>query len=806
METLWQDLRYGFRMLARNPGFTTVAVLTLALGIGANASIFSVVNGILLGPLPYPEADRLVQLYAAKPSKGWDDFAVSHPDFLDWSEQNESFEGMAIYRGRSLSLTGEGEPERLRGLAASAKLFSVLGRSPAQGRAFRVEEDRPGADRVAVLSHGLWERRFGSDPDLLGRTLILDGVAHTVVGIMPADFFFPSPRTELWVPLALDPAKQNRGSHSYEAIGRLKPGVTLPAGRAELNTIAQRLEQEYPDSNAGWRVSVISLYDELFDDDLQLILSMLFLAVGFVLLIVCANVANLLLARAATREKEIAVRVALGARRFRLIRQFLTESVLLALLGGLGGLVVAMWGVDVLKAIAPDDVPRIDQISLDGTVLLYTLGVSLLTGLIFGLAPAIQTTKPDLHEALKEGGRISGGGSRHRLLKTLVVSEVALAVMLIVVGGLMIRSFLLMQRTDPGFDTEHLLTLRINLLEAKYPEEHQRASFYQQVLERVETLPGVESAAAVNTIPLGGNNSWTSITIEGRVPTDPKEKLFVGYLVITPHYLRSMGIPLLQGRSFNRQDVADAPKVVLINQTMARRFWPEEETAVGRRFKGGDADSESPWLTVVGVVADVKHQNLAQPPRPEMYLPHAQTPSGGMTVVVRAAGDPAGYTSGVRGKVWEVDPNLPVFAVRSMAEVVDRRTAGTRATAQIMGVLAGVALMLAAVGIYGVISYSVSQRTHEIGIRMALGASPRDIFKLVVRQGVILVGSGLLLGLVGALALARVMSSVLFGVTSTDVTTYAGTVLVLVGAALLACYIPARRATRVDPLVALRYE
>ena len=806
METLWQDLRYGARMLARNPGFTAVAVLTLALGIGANASIFSVVNGILLGPLPYPEADRLVQLYAAKPSKGWDDFAVSHPDFLDWSEQNESFEGMAIYRGRSLSLTGEGEPERLRGLAASANLFSVLGRSPAQGRAFRAEEDRPGADRVAVLSHGLWERRFGSDPDLLGRTLILDGVAHTVVGIMPADFFFPSPRTELWVPLALAPAKQNRGSHSYEAIGRLKPGVTLQTGRAELNTIAQRLEQEYPDSNTGWGVAANSRYDEIFDDDLQLTLSMLFLAVGFVLLIVCANVANLLLARAATREKEIAVRVALGARRFRLIRQFLTESVLLALLGGLGGLVVAMWGVDALKAIAPDDVPRIDQISLDGTVLLYTLGVSLLTGLIFGLAPAIQTTKPDLHEALKEGGRTSGGGSRHRLLKTLVVSEVALAVMLIVVGGLMIRSFLLMQRTDPGFDVENLLTLRINLLEAKYPEERQRASFYQQVLERIETLPGVESASAVNTIPLGGSNSWTSITIEGRVPADPKEKLFVGYLVITPHYSRSMGIPLLQGRGFNRRDAADAPEVVLINQTMARRFWPEEELVLGRRFKGGDADSESPWLTVMGVVADVKHQNLAQPPRPEMYLPHAQTPSGGMTVVVRAAGDPAGYASSVRGKIWEVDPNLPVFAVRSLAEVVDMRTAGTRATAQVMGVLAGVALMLAAVGIYGVISYSVSQRTHEIGIRMALGASPRDIFKLVVRQGVILVGSGLLLGLVGALALARVMSSVLFGVTSTDVTTYASTVLVLVGAALLACYVPARRATRVEPLVALRYE
>ncbi len=806
METLWQDLRYGFRMLARNPGFTAVAVLTLALGIGANASIFSVVNGILLGPLPYPEPDRLVRLHASKPSEGWADISISYPNFLDWREQNKSFEGMSIYDSRSFNLTGEGEPERLRGLAASANLFSVLGRSPAQGRAFRAGEDRPGADRVAVLSHGLWERRFGADPDLIGRTLILDGVAHTVVGIMPDDFIFPSPRRELWVPLVLDPAKQERSSHSYAAIGRLKPGVTLPAGRAELNTIAKRLEQEYPDSNAGWRVSVISLYDELFDDDLQLTLSMLFLAVGFVLLIVCANVANLLLARAAMREKEVAVRMALGARRFRLIRQFLTESVLLALLGGLGGLVVAMWGVDALKAIAPDDVPRIDQISLDGTVLLYTLGVSLLTGLIFGLAPAIQTTKPDLHEALKEGGRTSGGGSRHRLLKTLVVSEVALAVMLIVVGGLMIRSFLLMQRTDPGFDTEHLLTLRINLPEAKYAEEHQRASFYQQVLERIETLPSVESAAAVNTIPLGGGNSWTSITVEGRVPADPKEKLFVGYLVITPHYSRSMGIPLLQGRDFNRQDVADAPEVVLINQTMARRFWPEEETAVGRRFKGGDADSESPWLTVVGVVADVKHQNLARAPRPEMYLPHAQTPSGGMTVVVRAAGDPAGYTSGVRGKVWEVDPNLPVFAVRSMAEVVDRRTAGTRATAQIMGVLAGVALMLAAVGIYGVISYSVSQRTHEIGIRMALGASPRDIFKLVVRQGVILVGSGLLLGLVGALALARVMSSVLFGVTSTDVTTYASTVLVLVGAALLACYVPARRATRVDPLVALRYE
>jgi len=803
MGTFWQDVRYGIRMLAKSPGFTAVAALTLALGIGANAAIFSLVHGLLFTGLPYREPDRLIQIWDTKPERGWNHVSISYVNFRDWEARNRTFESMALYDGAAFNLTGTDEPVRLVGALATANLFSVLGRTPALGRAFLPEEDRPGASPVAVLSHGLWQRRFAADPRILGRTITLDGEARTVVGVMPDDFYFPSEGTELWVPQRLDPAKASRGSRSYAAIGRLKPGVTLEQARADMAGITAQLAEEYPDDNKGWGVALSTRYEEMFGEDVRVIMIMLLLSVAFVLLIACANVANLLLARAASREREMAVRMALGGGRIRLLRQLLTESVLLAALGGIGGVFVAYWGIRGLLLIAPPDVPHLSRIQLDPTVLAYTAVIALFTGVIFGLAPALHGTRLRLQEVLKEG-RGSSGGARHRALKSLVVSEVALALVLLIGGGLMARSFVEQVKVKPGFRTDNLLTMRVSLPPLKYETPPRQASFFRDALGRIAALPGVRAAAAVQTLPLGGSNSWRGVDIEGRPVADPGDRISIGYLIVTPDYFRAMDTPLLHGRFFTAQDAENSPRVAIVNETAARQYWPQDRSPVGRRIRF--SSEEEPWMTVVGVVRDVRHQSLSRPPRAELYLPHEQEPTRAMTLVAWTASDPLGLAPAVREAVWAVDRDQPVYSVMSMQQVLDERVDGQKATAQVMGTLSLLALVLASVGIYGVVAYMVSERTHEIGIRMALGARQRDVFRLVLRQGMRLVGIGLVIGLAAAVGVMRLLASILFGVTPTDPLTYASVTVFLLGVAAAASYLPARRAMRVDPMIALRYE
>ena len=805
METLWQDIRYGLRMLSKSPFFTGLAALTLALGIGANAAIFSTVNGLLFTGLPYPEADRVIQIWDANKERGWTGASISFQNFRDWRERNRTFEDMALYSGAAHNLTGAGEPVRIRSVIASTNLFSVLKRTPALGRAFVEKEDEPGASPVVILSHGLWQRSFAGDKNILGKTIALDGEPHTVVGVMPADFYFPGAQTEAWMPHRLDPAKWPRGSRSFAAVGRLKARVTLEQARAEMTNLAAQLAQEFPDENKGWSVNLITRFDEMFDEDLQVIMAMLYVSVGFVLLIACANVANLLLARAATREREIAIRMALGGGRVRLLRQMLTESVLLAVLGGIGGVVVAYWSIRGILVIAPPDMPNAAHITLSPTVLFYTAAISLLTGLIFGIAPALQATRPNLQEALKEAGRTGSGGSRHSALKTLVVTEVALALVLLICGGLMVRSFVAQVKTEPGFDTKNLLTMRVSLPPLKYDTPAKQAAFYREAVERLAALPGVEAAAAVQTLPLDGSNSWRGVDIEGHPVTDPGQRISVGYLIVTPDYFRAMKIPLLHGRAFTEQDAENAPRGIIVNETMARQYWPEQPNAVGRRVRFTTNDKE-PWMTVIGVVRDVRHQNLARPPRPELYVTHAQFPTRAMTLVVRTKTEPLALASAAREAITAVDRDQPIYALRTMEQVITDRVAGEKATAQVMGILSLLALALAAVGIYGVIAYTVSERTQEIGIRMALGAQQGDILRLVLRQGMALVGIGVALGLGGAFGLMRLLQSILVGVTPTDPLTYSTNAVFLLIVALLASYFPARRAMRVSPIEALRYE
>jgi len=805
MDAFFQDLRYGARMLIKNPNFTAVAVLTLALGIGANSAMFSVVNGLLLFALPFPESDRLIQIWASNQARGWNDASISYPNFLDWKKNNQTFEEMCLHFSTSLNMTGRGEPERIRGLRSSTNLFAVLQRSPAMGRIFMPEEDKPGADPVVIISHGLWQRRYGGDPGILGSTIPLDGLPHIIIGIMPADFWFNHPNTEVWLPHVLTAEGSPRGSRSYTALGRLKEGVELSQARADMDTIASQLEQEYPDENKGWGIALLSLRRQIADDEMVLMVTTIYLAALFVLLIACANVANLLLARAASREKEIALRMVMGGGRWRLLRQMLTESVLLATLAGISGLLVGYWFIKALLLIAPTDVPNLDKIRMDETVLIYTVITSLMTGFIFGLVPALQSVRPRIHAALKEGGRSHSGGSRHRLLKSLVVVEVALALVLLVCGGLMVRSFMARALGDPGFDTGNLLTARISLPNSKYEKPPQREQFYREVVAGVQGLPGVKSAAAVQSLPLDGNNWWSGITIEGRPPAQPGDRISVGYMIITPDYFGTLGIPLLLGRFFTDQDGTAHP-VAIINETTARRHWPEEPNPVGRRLKFGSEDSESPWLPVVGVVGDVRHSDPGSRPRPEVYVPHSQESNSVMTIVARTATDPLDLAGPMRDAVWAVDVNQPVYRIRNMEQVVDERVKGPKAAAQVMGAVSILALVLAAVGIYGVVGYGVSQRTNEIGIRMALGARRGSIFRMILAQGMLLVGMGLIIGLVAAFFSMRVLDSVLHGITPSDPATYVTISFVLLMVALIASFLPARRATEVDPLIALRYE
>ncbi|MCI0489448.1 MAG: ABC transporter permease [Blastocatellia bacterium] len=808
MDTLWQDIRYAFRTLLKRPGFAVVVVLTLALGIGANTTIFSIVNGFLIRPLPYKNAERLVDINETALNVGLERLSVAYPDFVDWRDQNQTFEDMAAYDEGSFNLTGRGEPERISGASVSASLFSVLGVAPVAGRDFRPEEDTPAGDKVVILSHGLWQRRFGADPNILGQQLTLQGVSRTVVGILPPGFQFPE-NADLWVPLALDPEETGRGNYSYSVVARLKPGVTLEQGYADIDTIARRLGQQFKDK-ADVGVVVTTLRD-LYVEDARLAVLLFLAAVGFVLLIACANVANLMLARAASRQKEMAIRAALGARRWRVIRQLLTESILLALIGGASGLVLGRWGRDLLLTSIPEDIPFWINFDIDLRVLGFILLISLATGLIFGLAPALQASRVDLNESLKEsGGRGSAGGGHHRLRSLLVVAEIALALVLLISAGLMMKGFLQLQKVDPGFDSKNVLTMRVSLPSAKFDDvKQQRAyyeQFYQQALERVKALPGVESASAVSNLPMGGSNWGMGYTVEGTPPHPPGQIPVANQRVVSPDYFRVMGIRMLQGRDFNELDAEEkSPEVVIVNETMVRRYWPGDDP-IGKRLKYGDHESKSPWRTVVGVVNDVRHYGLDNQIREGVYVPHQQFAVSSMTFVIRTALDPSNMTGAVRSQIWEIERDLPVYQIRTMEEVLSRSVWQSRLYSWLFAIFAVMALVLAAVGVYGVISQSVTQRTHEIGIRMALGARPGDVLKMIVGHGAKLALIGMVMGLMGAFGVTWVMSKLLFGISATDPVTFAATSLALLGVAILASYIPARRATKVDPMVALRYE
>jgi predicted permease len=810
IEDLWQDLRYGARTLLKQPAFTFVAVLTLALGIGANTAIFSIVNAVLLRPLAYADPERLVQIWEDRRPKNDPHHPVASANFLDWRAQNTVFERIAAMDPvLGFNLTGPEGPERIKAARVSADLFPLFGVVPILGRSFLPEDEQPGGNHTAIVSHGLWQRRYGSDPRIIGQTLSLNGQSFTVVGVTPIDFRFPHGEFDLAIPLAFEGwERTERETHPLRVYARLKAGVTLRQAQEEMSTIARRLTEQYPQTNTGKGITLVPLHEQM-TADIRPALLVLLGAVGFVLLIACTNVANLLLARSLARKKEFSVRLALGAGRGRLIRQLLTEGLLLASMGGIAGLLLALWGRRILVSllIGADLIPRWMEIKLDDRVLLFTLMSALLTGLVFGLAPALTATKADLNETLREGGRKSTAGKRDRRFRhALVISEIALAMMLLVGAGLMIQSFRRLMQVDPGFRSEHILALEFTLPTSRYPKNYQVSDFYDRLLERIGALPGVRSAGGTAYLPLSGTRNWfRSFDIEWRPPLPP-EIAETEWRPVTAGYFRTMGIPLTRGRDFTQQDRIDSPGAVIINERMAQLYWPGEDPT-GRRLKLREPRKDE-WHTVVGVVGDVRHFGLANEPKSEMYFLYSQiaNPWYPMTMVIRTESDPVQLASSVRRAVLNLDPDLPIYNIRTMEELVAQSVAPTRLHLMMFGVFGAVALILAASGLYGVMSYSVTQRMNEIGIRMALGAQKRNVLQLVIVQGMRVTMVGVALGLIGAYIVTRLMSSLLFGVGATDPLTFAVVSAVLSATALAACYLPARRATKVDPLIALRYE
>jgi putative ABC transport system permease protein len=801
LDELGRDAGYALRTLRRSPGFATTAILTLALGIGANTAIFSVVNGVLLRPLPYRDAGRIMTLWQTDTKSGEKEEGASPANFLDWREQNQVFSDAAAAEPYSHNLSGQGEPEAFRSWLVTAGFFQILGVDALLGRTFSSEEYQAGRAPVVVMSHGLWRRRFGADPNLIGQTLRLNGQPHIVVGVMPPEFQFP-PARELWAPRPERPQDRRiRGSGYMPVIARLKPGTTLSAARHDMATIAAQLAREYPQANADRSVMVVPLPEQMVGH-VRPALFVLLGAVGFVLLIACSNVANLLLVRASQRSREFAIRAALGAGRGRLTRQWLTESAVLALLGGVSGIVLAYLVVHTILALGPGNLPRAGEIVIDRNVVAFASAVSLLTALICGLAPVLFFRR-EVNEFLKEGGHSTAGLARHRLRQVLVASEIALALILLIGAGLLIRSFVRLLQVNPGFTSANVLALEVHVWGwSRTPD--QQAAFFEQTLDRIAALPGVQAAGAVSALPFHDNPISASVVfnIEGRSVPLPGQEPTAFLTTATADYFRALGIPLRRGRFYTRFDRKEAPPVALINETLANRYWPDEDPVgktITARLFGRAIKAE-----ITGIVGDVRPMGLDSDPRPELFLPHLQSPYGSMTYVVRTAADPMSALPAVKQQIWEVNRNLPFSSVATMEQLFSRSFGARRLTLLLLGLFAAMALILAAVGIYGLISFSIRQRQHEFGVRMALGERPSGILRMVISESMRLTLIGMAIGLAGAFALTRFLQRLLFGVEATDPLTFGGVALLLVAVALLASYIPARRAMAVDPVIALR--
>lgn len=815
MGTLFKDIRFGIRGLIKRPGFTSIAVITLALGIGANTAIFSVVNATLLRPLPFKDPERIVMMwgYLPKLAQTSEKLPSSAANYLGLVKQTQTLQELAAFRQWSWQLTHAGDPEQLQGVRVSANFFAALGAGPALGQTFTPEQDQEGAAPVAIISHRFWQREFAADRNVLGKNLTLDGHTVTVVGVMPRDFEFPgganmvpglqfATRNDIWMPLAMTAQERNnQGSLNLALLGRLKPGITINQAENELRTI----ETSLPLGTIGYTVNLVPLQKQMVGN-IQRLLLVLLGTVVFVLLIACANVANLLLARASSRQKEMAIRGALGAGRWRIIRQLLTESMLLSLLGGLLGSLLAIWGTPLLVSLIPDKVPRIHEISVDLRVLGFALMISIITGIIFGLTPALQASRIDLNQSLKESARGTTGGLRqNRLRAFLIVSEVSLAVILMIGASLLIKSFVRLLDVKPGFDPSHALTMEVSLPTlppSKYANDEAQQTFFRQVLDRLNHSPGVAAAGAVLSLPLTGAEESTDLFIEGRANPPANQRPEADYTIVSPEYFRALAIPLLKGRQFSDYDNQNAPDVIIVNDALAHRCWPNEEP-LGQRIRIG---FEKSAREIVGVVGSVKQSTLSADARPAMYIPHLQLARGGMTIIVRTNGDPMTLGNVARTEIHAVDPAIPVTNIRTMDEIFLASVAQQRFSMLLVGVFGALAVALAAIGIYGVMGYTVTQRKHEIAVRMALGAKTNQVLKLILKDGLVLASLGVVIGLAGAFALTRLMSSLLFEVKPTDAQTFIAVSALLIFVALLACFIPARRASKVDPLVALRSE
>ncbi|MGH9776105.1 MAG: ABC transporter permease [Candidatus Acidiferrales bacterium] len=807
-----QDLKYALRMLIKSPGFTAVAVLTLALGIGANTAIFSVINGVLLKPLPYPQPDHLVAVFGRFTNIGLpkDQNYFSIPEFADLKELNKSFSDVALVTTDSFNLTGSGRPERATGIDATPNFFALLGLRPVLGRFFIPEEGQAGRDQVVVISSGLWKRRYASDPNIVGRTIEVNAKPMTVVGVLPENFHFLVD-ADMWKPLAFVPADlapDNRGNHGYLAFGRIKPELSLAQARADMKTVTKEMiarTANYPYNEYNFEVELVPLLEQTVGD-IKLALWVLVGAVGFVLLIACANVANLLLARASAREREMAIRAALGAGAGRLVRQMLTESLLLATLGGIAGVFLAPWALHAIVGLGGVSLPRIADVKIDRWVLAFTAALTILTGVLFGLVPAWQAARRVPIEDLKEGGRSgAGGSSTSGVRKILVAAEAAISVALLVGAGLLLRSFMSVLGVDTGVHAQNVLTMRVSLPDEKYAKREQVTEFYREVLERVRHLPGVKAAGATAVLPLTGIGGSGTTTVDTQaVPADQRTPE-ADWRPITPGYFEAMNIPLLRGRAFSESDTTTSAAVAIVDDTFAREYWPNED-AVGKRVHLGSQGSMAPWMTIVGVVAHVRYYAFEAPSRVELFWPEAQRPRSGMSLAIQTGQNPLGLAAAVESEISAVDPDQPVYEVRTMDQIKSEWMSQRFLTTLLVGMFAAVALALASVGIFGVMAYFVTRRTQEIGIRMALGAEPRDVMRMIMKQGAGLVAIGLAVGVVVALGLTRLISSLLYGVSAADPITYGSVVVLLMSVAAAACYIPARRAMSVDPLVALRHE